>query len=148
MRSAFLSLLPRVAIVGALAILPAVASAQAVVDTKVETSPVVVAAPTAPVATPDVRLDVRPATTVNTGSVTVVPMAAVQASALQMRHDATNAPAPMMQDGRTRTNTALMLVGLGTLLVGAAVGDDAGTVLIIGGAAIGFYGLYRFLNGQ
>lgn len=56
------------------------------------------------------------------------------------------APAPLMKRESTRTNTALMLVGAGAVILGAAVGGDAGTVLIIGGAGVGFYGLYRFLN--
>ena len=56
------------------------------------------------------------------------------------------APAPMMRRESTRTNTALMIVGAAAVILGAAVGDDAGTVLIIGGAGVGLYGLYRFLN--
>lgn len=56
------------------------------------------------------------------------------------------APAPMMRRETSRTNTALMIVGAAAVILGAAVGDDAGTVLIIGGAGIGLYGLYRFLN--
>lgn len=56
------------------------------------------------------------------------------------------APAPMLRRETTRTNTALMIVGAAAVILGAAVGDDAGTVLIIGGAGVGLYGLYRFLN--
>jgi hypothetical protein len=41
---------------------------------------------------------------------------------------------------------ALMLVGLATILVGTIVDDDAGTVLILSGAGIGLYGLYRWLQ--
>jgi hypothetical protein len=42
----------------------------------------------------------------------------------------------------------LMIVGGATFLVGAVIGDDAGTIIMIGGAAIGLYGLYRFLQEQ
>ena len=56
------------------------------------------------------------------------------------------APLPRQENGNTRTNTALMLVGAAAVILGAAVGDEAGTVLIIGGAGIGFFGLYRLLN--
>lgn len=42
----------------------------------------------------------------------------------------------------------LMIVGGATFLVGAIIGDDAGTIIMIGGAAIGLYGLYRFLQEQ
>lgn len=56
------------------------------------------------------------------------------------------APAPRQESGNTRTNTALMIVGAAAVVLGAAVGDEAGTVLIIGGAGIGLFGLYRMLN--
>jgi hypothetical protein len=42
----------------------------------------------------------------------------------------------------------LMIVGGATFLVGAIIGDDAGTIIMIGGAAIGLYGLYTFLQEQ
>ena len=42
----------------------------------------------------------------------------------------------------------LMIVGGATFLVGAIIGDDAGTIVMIGGAAIGLYGLYQFLQEQ
>ena len=56
------------------------------------------------------------------------------------------APMPRQERGNTRTNTALMIVGAAAVVLGAAVGDEAGTVLIIGGAGIGLFGLYRMLN--
>ncbi|MEO7521988.1 MAG: hypothetical protein ABIW79_09245 [Gemmatimonas sp.] len=55
-------------------------------------------------------------------------------------------PAPRQDNGSSRTNTALLIVGAAAIVLGAAVGDEAGTVLIIGGAGIGLYGLYRLLN--
>ena len=39
-----------------------------------------------------------------------------------------------------------MIVGGAALIVGAVIGDDAGTIVMIGGAAMGLYGLYRFLT--
>jgi hypothetical protein len=56
------------------------------------------------------------------------------------------APMPRQEGGSSRTNTALMVVGAAAVVLGAAVGDEAGTVLIIGGAGIGLFGLYRMLN--
>ncbi len=56
---------------------------------------------------------------------------------------ATPPPAPADND---RGNTGLMLAGAAAMIVGAVVGDDAGTLIIVGGAVIGFYGLYRFLT--
>jgi hypothetical protein len=54
-------------------------------------------------------------------------------------------PAPKMQD-TNRGNTALIVVGLATIVVGALVDDDAGNILILSGAAIGVYGLWRMLR--
>lgn len=56
------------------------------------------------------------------------------------------APLPRQESGNTRANTAMMIVGAAAVVLGAAIGDDAGTVLIVGGAGIGLFGLYRFLN--
>ncbi|MBX6332719.1 MAG: hypothetical protein IRY91_12805 [Gemmatimonadaceae bacterium] len=40
----------------------------------------------------------------------------------------------------------LMIVGGAALLTGAIIGDDAGTVLMVGGAVVGLYGLYLYLR--
>jgi hypothetical protein len=41
---------------------------------------------------------------------------------------------------------ALMIVGGAALLVGAVVGGDAGDIFMIGGAIVGLYGLYKYLQ--
>jgi hypothetical protein len=41
---------------------------------------------------------------------------------------------------------ALMIVGGAALIVGAIIGDDPGTVIMVGGAVIGLYGLYQYLQ--
>jgi hypothetical protein len=41
---------------------------------------------------------------------------------------------------------ALMVVGGAALLTGLIIGDDAGTVIAIGGALVGLYGLYEYLQ--
>jgi hypothetical protein len=41
---------------------------------------------------------------------------------------------------------ALMAVGGAALLTGLIIGDDAGTVIAVGGAVIGLYGLYQYLQ--
>lgn len=41
---------------------------------------------------------------------------------------------------------ALMAVGGAALLSGLIIGDDAGTVIAVGGAVIGLYGLYQYLQ--
>ena len=41
---------------------------------------------------------------------------------------------------------ALMVVGGAALLTGLIIGGDAGTVIAVGGALIGLYGLYEYLQ--
>jgi len=60
-------------------------------------------------------------------------------------------PAPPLLPRRADTsrNRALMIVGGATLLVGAVVSSsnsDAGAIIMIGGGAIGLYGLYKYLQ--
>jgi hypothetical protein len=47
-----------------------------------------------------------------------------------------------------RTSEILMIVGGAGIITGALIGGDAGTVIIIGGAGVGLYGLYLFLQEQ
>ncbi len=42
-------------------------------------------------------------------------------------------------------DVALMVVGVGAMIVGALVEDTAGTIIIIGGAGMALYGLYNYL---
>lgn len=49
------------------------------------------------------------------------------------------------QFGRGET---LMIVGGAALLAGLIIGDDAGTVIAVGGAVVGIYGLYLYLGTQ
>lgn len=41
---------------------------------------------------------------------------------------------------------AMMIVGGAAILVGAIIGGDAGTVFMVGGAVVGLYGLYKYLQ--
>jgi len=41
---------------------------------------------------------------------------------------------------------ALMVVGGAALIVGAIIGGDPGTVIMVGGAIVGLYGLYQYLQ--
>ncbi len=59
--------------------------------------------------------------------------------------DSTTPPVPAPANNN-QGNTALMLVGAGTMIVGAIVGGDAGTIILLGGAALGIFGLYRYLT--
>jgi hypothetical protein len=58
---------------------------------------------------------------------------------------ATAAAAPRNSAGLGQ-NEALMIVGGAAILVGAIVGGDAGNFFMIGGAVVGLYGLYKYLQ--
>ena len=47
---------------------------------------------------------------------------------------------------RAGQDIALMVVGVGAMIVGALVGGTAGTIIIIGGAAMALFGLYHYLE--
>jgi hypothetical protein len=40
----------------------------------------------------------------------------------------------------------LMIVGAATFVTGAIIGDDVGTLFMVGGAGIGLWGLYNYLK--
>ncbi|MGQ0538655.1 MAG: hypothetical protein ACT4R6_06890 [Gemmatimonadaceae bacterium] len=56
------------------------------------------------------------------------------------RADETPAPAPAQR--RQRDGRVLMIVGGAAFLAGLLIGDDVGTAIAVGGAAVGLYGLY------
>ncbi|MEO8911159.1 MAG: hypothetical protein ABI408_13180 [Gemmatimonadaceae bacterium] len=43
-------------------------------------------------------------------------------------------------------DVALMAVGVGAMIAGALIGHTAGTIIIIGGAAMALFGLYHYLE--
>lgn len=43
-------------------------------------------------------------------------------------------------------NVALMVVGGAALIIGAIIGDTAGLLIAVAGAAVGLYGLYNFIQ--
>ena len=56
----------------------------------------------------------------------------------------TNAlPAQRNSQGKPK---ALMIVGGAAFIAGALIGDTAGTAIMIGGAGVGLYGLYLYLQ--
>jgi uncharacterized membrane protein len=44
------------------------------------------------------------------------------------------------------TNVALMVVGGAAIIIGAIIGETAGLLIAVAGAAIGLYGLYYFIQ--
>lgn len=47
---------------------------------------------------------------------------------------------------RLTRSESLMIIGGVVFLAGAIIGDDPGTIIMIGGAAVGIYGLYLYLQ--
>ena len=45
-----------------------------------------------------------------------------------------------------RNATTLMIVGGAAFIAGAIIGDTAGTIIMVGGAGVGLYGLYLYLQ--
>src|SRR6185503_3374830 len=54
-----------------------------------------------------------------------------------------NAAATNPHLGQSR---AMMVVGAAALIAGAIIGGDPGTIIMVGGAVIGLYGLYQYLQ--
>ena len=57
-------------------------------------------------------------------------------------------PSPVHYAARLTRDQQFMIIGGAIFLVGAIIGDDAGTVIMIGGAGLGLYGLYLYLDRQ
>lgn len=71
----------------------------------------------------------------------------LQASALSPRLDATS---PLEMNAMRRpargSGVGLMILGGAALITGAIVGDTPGTIIMVGGAIVGLYGLYVYLD--
>jgi hypothetical protein len=57
-------------------------------------------------------------------------------------------PTNVLPQARSRRGMPLMIVGGAAFLAGLIIGDDAGTAIAVGGAAIGLYGLYLWAQTQ
>ena len=55
-------------------------------------------------------------------------------------------PAALPKRQEDRKNVAMMIVGGAALIVGAIIGDTPGTIIMVGGAGVGLYGLYKYLE--
>ena len=86
------------------------------------------------------------------GQTSVAPLAfgpTVQAAQAAVHPDLRmDATVPHALDVRQqlRRSETLMIIGGAIFLAGAIIGDDAGTIIMIGGAGIGIYGLYLYLQ--
>jgi hypothetical protein len=55
-------------------------------------------------------------------------------------------PKPAPLPAETRQNQAMMIVGGVAFVAGAIIDKPAGTIVMLGGAGIGLWGLYRYLE--
>ncbi len=62
------------------------------------------------------------------------------------RDEARTASTVAMQSRGLSQAEVLMIVGGAAFLAGAIIGDDAGTIIMLGGAGIGLWGLYLYLQ--
>jgi len=121
----------------ALAIVAAPAGAQAVTGSALLASP-------APIA---IDAPIAPSTAVApTADVAAGPSLASMPAAVHR----TEAAGPLRMMAPTHANMgqakALMIVGAAAFVAGAIIGDTPGTIIMVGGAAVGLVGLYQYLQ--
>lgn len=88
-----------------------------------------------------------PAVTVQTPAVTPVLASAQADVAVGVRAVAMTAPfAPAPTPRAYGRSPALMIVGGAMLLVGAVIGGDEGTIVMLGGGGLGLLGLWYYLR--
>lgn len=68
------------------------------------------------------------------------------AASVAVRRSAADAPAPMAAPRGNDRATALMIVGGAAVLTGIVIGNGAGYAISVGGAVVGLYGLYLYLQ--
>ena len=56
------------------------------------------------------------------------------------------APTRKIDDACTGRNLAMMIVGGAGLILGSIIGGDTGTIIMMGGGALGLYGMWQFLK--
>lgn len=98
----------------------------------------------------DITPGERSSAPVITASVAAPGGPTLDAATIGIRHPADDAAATSANVGaavrRGDQSTALMIVGGVAFLAGALIGGDAGTIIMVGGAAVGVYGLYLYLQ--
>lgn len=75
----------------------------------------------------------------------------IESAAVGIRPATTNADAAADAQQRRRSSgmsqsVVLMVVGGAAMVAGAIIGNDAGTIFLVGGAVIALYGLYQYLR--
>ena len=144
----FFTVTAMVALAAGAAPVAAQSAASAIADEATAPSAVLAAPLAAATPAPASAVTSAPATATDATS-PAAPRGPTVASARVASHAVTapiGAP-PVIQNRQSNRNAvALMAVGGAALVVGAVIGDDAGTLVMLGGAVVGLYGLYLFLT--
>lgn len=72
--------------------------------------------------------------------------APVASQAQQQNHRSMLSRAAARAGAALGQSKAMMVVGLGGLIVGAIIGGTPGTIIMVGGAVVGLVGLYNYLQ--
>ena len=99
-------------------------------------------APRADVAVPSLARTAAPADTARVGPT----VDAARVAASETRSQELSVSSAAQRRAGFGQPVALMVVGGAALLAGLIIGDDAGTVIAVGGALVGLYGLYEYLQ--
>lgn len=91
-----------------------------------------------------------PAPTTGVTSADSTPVGPAMASSVAY-HPAASTDSLSLAPQRTRsqgfgTAGAMMIAGGAAVIVGLVIGDDVGTLIAVGGAVVGLYGLYMYLK--
>ena len=148
----FFTLAALVAVAAGATPLAAQSAAQSVSDQATGAPAVVGAAATAP-ATTSLAVPAVDSLTTVVARPAAAPMTVARGPSLASARVASHAVStpngapPVIQNQSSNKNAiALMAVGGAALVIGAVIGDDAGTIVMLGGAIVGLYGLYLFLT--
>jgi hypothetical protein len=70
----------------------------------------------------------------------------LESASVAVRHQADLTPVAVQRRGGSAPGTALMIVGGAAILVGLVIGRGAGDAIAVGGAVVGLFGLYQYLQ--
>ncbi|HET9424084.1 MAG TPA: hypothetical protein VFO55_01835 [Gemmatimonadaceae bacterium] len=91
---------------------------------------------------PDLQAGADTAGTLSTGAQTSL----IDRPSEAVRRPTANAAAMPLPATSTSESKAMMVVGAAAFVAGALIDGDAGTVLMVGGAVVGLYGLWNYLR--
>ena len=94
----------------------------------------------------DIAASTAPAVTAPSVAPATSAAPAIDAAVVGVRHQASTETTALPQRRGNAPGVALMIVGGAALLVGLVIGDDVGSAIAVGGAVVGLYGLYQYLQ--